>query len=330
MLDGERLGVEARAQGLDLRGGQLRQVDRFAVEDRDRRLGVRERVEVLDEPTEPQHLLVQRGEPRGRRFGDLVDQLLEVALQDRERGADLVREVAHQAPARAALTLERLRHLVERVARALRAPRVPTGLCSCAEVAGLQPPRSGGEPTQRRGDPPADERRAKQRDHDRDRRPEQHRAEQLVAEHALRVREPRGEAQLGGPDLTAVDLDRGAEDDRTGTGLRPRPRPGAAMIVRPSAARTDRTAPASAATTCAAVRSALAHDPARRYASASTRTASREARVRSLALSLLVSLLVVSSMTAANAATASTPTATNASANRARSDRPRAVLSHRP
>ena len=65
---------------------------------------------------------MQRCEAIGCRLVDPVDELLEVAAQDRDRRAKLVREVGHQQAASALLALEGVSHRVEGLGQLAQLP----------------------------------------------------------------------------------------------------------------------------------------------------------------------------------------------------------------
>ena len=146
-----------------------------------------QRVKILHQRAEAQHFLVQGREPLWCGLRNLVDQFLEVPLQDRDRSADLVSEVADQPPARLPFAVQGVSHPVESTRELTEFPRSILRSGSRRKIAGLEPARGGCQPTQRNSDRAGDERRAEKRDRDRDRRPEQHRPEQPVAQNALRT-----------------------------------------------------------------------------------------------------------------------------------------------
>ena len=87
---------------------------------------------------------------------DAVDDRLDVALDDRERRAQLVADVGEQPPALRLVDLEARRHRVERAAEIAQLARAAVDLRDTRRVvAGLDPPGRLDERVQRRPDPPA-------------------------------------------------------------------------------------------------------------------------------------------------------------------------------
>ena len=90
LIELQRLCVQAGPERLDLRAGQRGELHRRAIDDRHRHVGVSQGIEILDQRAEPQHLFVEGGKALRRGLRDLVDELLEVPLQDRDRSPDFV------------------------------------------------------------------------------------------------------------------------------------------------------------------------------------------------------------------------------------------------
>ena len=204
-----------RAHACDDVTRDIGEVDRFALEPELRRFGGGERLDVLNDPREPKHLLVQRAQPLGRRLLDPVDQLLELTLGDRERGSQLVRDIGGERPPQRVLTLDRLRHPVKGARELTQLRRLTRTPRSRRAITRGDRPRRSGEPAQRQRDPPRDE----QSDHGSERRGEhaapQDRLPERAADLLLRRRRCQREPQHRRPDPLAAgghrNLTRGAQ-----------------------------------------------------------------------------------------------------------------------
>jgi len=71
-------------------------------------------LQVADHAGQPQHLIAQRCQLVRGRLGDPVEQGLVTGLQDRDGGAQLVRDVGDQVTAQLVLPVPRVGHLVDR------------------------------------------------------------------------------------------------------------------------------------------------------------------------------------------------------------------------
>ena len=126
-----------------------------------------QRVEILDQRAEPQHLFVQGGKALRRWLRNLVDELFEIPLQDRDRSPDFMSQIADQASARAPFAFQRVSHPVERTGQLTELARSVLRLGSGAKVASLEPSCGRNDAPQRSRHRPRDERRAEKGDRDR-------------------------------------------------------------------------------------------------------------------------------------------------------------------
>ena len=132
-------------------GQQLTQVDRFQVQGKLPRLGQRERAQVLDQARQEARL-VQRGlDVLARGVIDAVEHALQVALDDVQRGAQLVRHVGGQVAPLLVAALQLLHHVVERARQAAKLAR-PAVRHAHAQVALGHRVGGGHDPGQRGGD----------------------------------------------------------------------------------------------------------------------------------------------------------------------------------
>ncbi len=184
-----------RAQACDDVTRDVGEVDSFALEPELRGFGGCERLDVLNDPREPKHLLMQRAQPLGRRLADPVDQLLELTLRDRERGSQLVRDVGRERPPQRVLALDRLSHPVKRARELTQLRRLTDTPRPRRAIARRDRPRRPGDLAQRQRDPPRDEQsdhggeRGGERAAPQDRSPQ--RVTNLLLRRGRRKREPQ-------------------------------------------------------------------------------------------------------------------------------------------
>jgi hypothetical protein len=112
--------LEHRADVADERG----HIGRLPMQRKDPALRLRQRLQLLDQRGQDTRLLQHRKEVGVVARVDALDQALEVALDDGERRAQLVRDVGQETPPLLVVRLEALGHLIERAGEAtdLRRP----------------------------------------------------------------------------------------------------------------------------------------------------------------------------------------------------------------
>ena len=148
-------------------------------------VGVGEGVEVIDESSQAQHVVVHVDEPFEGGCGDAVDDLLAVALQHRERGAQLVGEIGDDVASGGLVGLQPLGHVIERSGEFTQFTGCvvmarPSGRVTPADEAG-----GVGDPSQRADDASAERHRDQGGHHGGSERAEQDRSTEGVTDMAL-------------------------------------------------------------------------------------------------------------------------------------------------
>ncbi len=111
----QRNALFHQARGEPLRGAAHRvgQIDRLHVEGQRAHVGQRQFVQIVDQLGQRPHLGLQRGERRGRERAHAVLERFQLAAQDGQRRAQLVRDVGGQLAAHLLVGFERLGQPVE-------------------------------------------------------------------------------------------------------------------------------------------------------------------------------------------------------------------------
>ena len=135
---------------------QITRLVPLACELEDGGIGSGHRLQDVHHAGQPEHLVVQRPQLIGTRFGDAVQQGLVPGLEHGYRRAQLMGDARDQVPADLVLVVERVRHLVERGCElAQLAGRLDLAR-TCGPVSAGHRAGHADQPGNRAGDPPGD------------------------------------------------------------------------------------------------------------------------------------------------------------------------------
>ena len=117
-------------------------------------IGRGQRLQVVHHPGQPQYLVPERGQLGRGGLGQAVQQCLVPGLQDRHRGAQLVRDVGHQVAAKLLLPVQGAGHLVEGDGQLAQLTRRPDAAGPGRAVTTGHGPGHRDQAGDRPGDPP--------------------------------------------------------------------------------------------------------------------------------------------------------------------------------
>ena len=153
-LQGDPGRLELPGQAVGGGGGQAGQVAGAPGQVQGGGVGGGQVLQVADHAGQPQHLIAQRRQLVRGGLGDPVEQGLVPGLQDRDRGAQLVRDVGDQVAAQLVLPVQGVGHLVERGGQLAQLGRAGDRADPGGAFAASHGPGYRDDPLHRPGDPP--------------------------------------------------------------------------------------------------------------------------------------------------------------------------------